>query len=120
MKPNNLEEAVYNYFEKENNLNTDELISRLKPVITQKCEKINSDKKDYLGFMIFALCCVATFVGGIIVLFPEMIDFTDTIMQFVILGLATVFTLAAINLVIRSLLPNSINNSNIKLRGKLS
>jgi hypothetical protein len=67
----------------------------------------------------FALSCIAVFTIGVLILFPEVIDYTDTIVKFFIIGLATTFALLGINLFVKGLLPNYISNNNIKLKGRL-
>ena len=120
MKHDNTEEMVKKYFETANEeINTSELIDKLKPIISNKCKILSSKKENYVETVIFVLSCIGAFLTGVFVLFPEIIDYTDIIIQFFILGLVTIFILVAINLVITSLLPRYLDNKNINLRGKL-
>lgn len=120
MKHKNIEELVKDYYvETKMDLNTDELIHSLKPDIANKCRTIKMKRKDYIETVTFALICTAAFLTGIFVLFPEIIDFTDTIIQFLIVGLATAFVLLGINLFVKGLLPSPLVNKNINLKGRL-
>lgn len=94
------------------------LLNTLRPIIEQKCNIIKSNKKDMNEKISFGLICITVFLVGVFLLFGDLIDYTDEILQFAILGVITAMLLAGINLVINSFKNNTINN-NINLRGKL-
>lgn len=120
MKRDNTKKLVKDFFETStSDIDTDKLIKKLQPVISKKCSSLKSKSENYFETVVFTLSCIGAFLTGIFLLFPELIDYTDIIIQFFVLVFATVFVIVAINLIAKNLLPKYLDNKDIKLRGKL-
>ena len=121
MKQARTEDLIKNYFEETSvDIDTDLLLNKLRPAIQIKCKELKDKKENYFETLIFTLTCIVSFVMGIFFLFPEVIDYTDTVIQFLIVGFITGFMLIAIDIVATGLMPKYMDNKNIKLRGNLS
>lgn len=120
MKQVSTEELIKNYYEQKNaDIDTEGLLKKLKPVVQIKCKELKDKKENWFETLIFTLTCIVTFVMGIFFLFPEVIDYTDTVIQFLIVGFIAGFVLITIDIVATGLMTKGKYNKNIKLRGNL-
>lgn len=113
------EEMVQRYFDENfEDPNTKELLRKLNSVIVHKCTTIKEKNKSYLETTVFILGCMIALLVGTALLFPDLIDYSNEVIQFALPALAGGLLLAAINLTVRGL-TNGMENEDIKLRGKL-
>lgn len=112
-------ELMQRYFNENTEVpNTRELLRKLNPAIVHKCTKIKEKKESYLESVVFILGCILVLLFGTVLLFPNMIDYSNEVIQFALPAFAGGLLLTAINFTVRGLV-NSIENENLKLRGKL-
>ena len=120
MKHDEIKEMVKSHFDISKPVDTESLLEKLKPMILHKCIEIKKEKKDFAQTAIFALCCVLTMFGGGLMLFPDYIDYTNELVQFIGLGLTIGFLSTLVFFIIKALLSNVSTDREMKLRGKLS
>lgn len=113
------EELVQRYFDENIEApDTKELLRKLNPVIVHKCTSIKEKKKSHLETAVFVFGCILALLVGTVLLFPDLIDYGNEIIQFVLPASAGGLLLIAINLTIRGL-ANNMENQSLKLRERL-
>jgi len=116
MNNNEMEEMIKNHFYNVEPVDTELLMQKLKPVILHKCEDIKRQQNNVTQTVLFFLGCIVVLFIGSLVLFPDYIDYTSEIVEFVGVSLTIGIFSTFVYLISKAIMSENSNDREIKLR----
>lgn len=119
MNNNEMQELIKNHFNNAGIVDTEALITKLRPTVSYKCEEIKRQQNNIIQTVLFFLGCIAALFIGSLVLFPDYIDYTSEIVEFAGVSLTIGIFCTFIYLIFKALMTKNLNDREIKLKGRI-
>jgi len=118
MNDNEMQELIINHFYNSEPVNTEALLQKIRPVVLHKCEEIKRQQNNITQTVVFILSCVFAMFIGVLILFPDYIDYSSELVEFAGVSLTIGIFCTLVFLVFRAIISSTLNNKEMKLRGR--
>jgi len=119
MNDNEMQELIINHFYNSEQVNTEALLQKIRPVVLHKCEEIKKQQNNITQTVIFIISCVLVMFIGVLILFPDYIDYSSELIEFVGVGLTIGIFCTLVFLVFRAIITSTLNNKEMKFRERM-